>query len=234
MKRPLIAFALIAAAVPVVASAQSRDRAMTPRANPSAAVTAEIAFAKLAQEKGQWTAFAQTATKDAVMFVPQMVLAQDWLKGKANPPKAVTWQPHQVWASCDGSLMVTRGAWQGQGDKSGYFTTVWQRQKDGKYKWVADQGEPLPMPIDAPEMIVAKVAQCPTPEAAKAANTGWKGKNPPVVPFDATRRAGAAQDGSLTWDVAVQPSGSRTFSVAMLLDGKMTPVQVLDVAAPEG
>src|SRR3546814_5917844 len=62
-------------------------------ANPSAFIAAELAFARLAQDKGQWTAFRETAAADAVMFMPQRVLARDWLKGRADPAQAVTWQP---------------------------------------------------------------------------------------------------------------------------------------------
>ena len=82
------------------------------RANPSKVIATELAFARAAQEKGQWTAFAEYATDDAVMFVPEPVNAKDWLKRQVNPPRAVTWQPHQVWSSCDGTLAVTKGAWQ--------------------------------------------------------------------------------------------------------------------------
>ena len=72
----------------------------------------ELSFARTAQEKGQWTAFAQTSTDQAVMFVPEAVNAHEWLKKRANPAEAVRWQPHEVFSSCDGSLAVTRGSWQ--------------------------------------------------------------------------------------------------------------------------
>lgn len=234
MKRPLIALALLPfAALSLAAPGVARERPLPggPRANPGAVVAAELGFAKLAQDKGQWTAFVQTAAKDAVMFVPQMVLAQQWLKGRANPASAVKWQPHQVWSSCDGSLAVTRGAWQGAGDKSGYFTTVWQRQKNGKFKWVVDQAEPLPMPIDAPEMIVSKVAECPAPGVAPPPAPRGKA---PLPPFDPAQRSGQSTDGTLRWEVKVAPDGARSFAVDLLLDGKLTPVQVLEVPAPEG
>src|SRR5690606_29429218 len=97
------------------------------RADPGKVVAAEIAFARTAQEKGQWTAFAEFAADDAVMFVPAPVKAKDWLKGQRDPAEAVRWQPHQVWSSCDGTLAVTRGAWQRADGSTGYFTTVWQR-----------------------------------------------------------------------------------------------------------
>lgn len=229
MNKPILAAATIAL---LASPALSRDRA-DPRegrgyANPSAVIAAEIAFAKLAQEKGQWTAFRTTATRDAVMFEPGMVYAQEHLKGKADPKKAVTWQPHQVWSSCDGSLAVTRGAWQ-MGDKSGWFTTVWQRQKDGNYKWLVDQGDELPMPLDAPEMIVAKVADCPKGARANARFKEAKGKLPPLDP---AHLAGKSMDASLGWDVTVTPEGARRFIVTMTVDGNPVTVQDLQVEAP--
>ena len=136
---------------------------LKPAANPSSVITAELAFAHLAQTKGQWTAFRETATADAEMFVPQRVNAQSWLKGKADPAVSVKWQPHEVYMSCDGSYGVTRGAWQGP-KATGHFTTVWQRQKDGGYKWVLDQGDPLAAPLAAP---VGAPAQLPESAAAR-------------------------------------------------------------------
>ena len=81
-----------------------------PVANPSAIVKAELSFARLAQEKGQWTAFRETAADEAIMFTPELVNAQQWLKGKADPPQAVDWQPHKIFMSCDGSIGVSTGA----------------------------------------------------------------------------------------------------------------------------
>ncbi|MFC0590127.1 hypothetical protein ACFFF7_11930 [Novosphingobium aquiterrae] len=225
MKRALLG--LVAASI-ALSPALARDRDPgRGYANPSAVIAAEIAFAKLAAEKGQWTAFRATATKDAVMFEPHMVLAQDWLKTRIDPPKSVAWQPHQVWSSCDGSYAVTRGAWQREGS-TGYFTTVWQRQKDGKYKWIMDQGDALPFPMDAPEMIMAKVADCPP---------GYRGKSPkpakvPPAPFDPALRAGKSDDGTLTWTATVAPDNARRFIVTMVSAGQPVTVQDLQVEAP--
>ncbi|MFM5916940.1 MAG: hypothetical protein ACKOOL_05335 [Novosphingobium sp.] len=234
MRKPILLIAA-AALLAVPATAQRRPdrdaRNGNGNANPSAVIAAEIAFAQLAQDKGQWTAFRSTATKDAVMFVPQMAYAQAFLKDRADPPAAVKWQPHQVWSSCDGSLAVTRGAWQRPDGSTGYFTTVWQRQKNLSYKWVLDQGDSMPFPLDEPEMIAAKVADCPAgyrPERAAKAKD-FKG-NLPVL--DPAHRSGASLDGTLGWDVTVTPEGARHFVVTMTTDGKVQMVQDLQVEAP--
>ena len=229
MKRLILgAVALAITSSPAMAR-DRRDDGVSAHANPSAVIAEEIAFARLAQEKGQWTAFRETATKDAVMFTPQMVYAQDHLKGRADPAQAVKWQPHQVWSSCDGSLAVTRGAWQ-SGDKSGWFTTVWQKQKNGKYKWVLDQGDELPLPLEAPDLMVAKVAECPPGYTGRRAPKiqDFKGKLPPIDP---ARRSGQSLDGTLGWDVAVAPDGARRFTVTMRADGQRVTVQDIQIEA---
>ena len=231
--KKLILMSTAMALLAVPALARDRDnRDGTGNANPSAVVAAEVAFAQLAQAKGQWTAFRATATKDAVMFVPQMAYAQTFLKDRADPAQAVKWQPHQVWSSCDGSLAVTRGAWQRPDGSSGYFTTVWQRQKNLQYKWVLDQGEALPMPLDAPEMITAKVADCAPgyrPERAQKPKD-FKGN---LLPLDPAHRTGTSLDGTLGWDVTVMPDGARHFVVTMTTEGKRVTVQDLQVEAPQ-
>ena len=74
--------------------------------DPSSVIAAEIAFNRLAQKKGQWTAFRETAADDAVMFVPQRVVAKDWLKKQADPPASVSWSPSIVYVSCDAATLA--------------------------------------------------------------------------------------------------------------------------------
>jgi len=198
------------------------------RASPSRIVAAELAFARAAQELGQWTAFAEYAARDAVMFVPEPVRAQDWLRKRANPPQAVRWQPHQVWASCDGSLAVTRGAWQRPDGSVGYFTTVWQRQekeKDG-YRWVLDQGDALAAPLAAPEMIEAKVAECPRPMQHDAVIL-----DPPACTAQGCSGGGRSGDDTLEFRYETRPDGARAFRVSMMVDGRMEEVLLSEVAA---
>jgi len=221
----------------VLASASQADDKRGPSrnsyANPSAVIAAELAFAQAAQDKGQWTAFAEAAAPDAVMFTPQMVYAQAWLKGRANPAVAVKWQPHEIWSSCDGSLMVSHGAWQ-RPKSVGYFTTLWQRQKDGKYKWILDSGDALKEAEPAPEMIAGHVADCPErgprPSTAPVAKVA-KGSAKALPPLDPKHRAGKSDDGSLTWEVSVDPSGARNLSIEWKKDGEVTPVLIEEVAA---
>lgn len=202
-----------------------------PRADPSKVVAAELAFARAAQEKGQWTAFADYSTDDAVMFVPEPVNAHDWLKGRANPPQSVAWQPYQVWASCDGSLAVSRGPWQRPNGTVGYFTTVWARQRNGEYKWVMDQGDALEQPLLAREMIDAKVADCPVPSGS------WRSRreeraaiSAPACVEGRCQGGGQSADGTLTFAYTVEPSGRKTV-VTMRTGEEMREVMRSEVVA---
>lgn len=218
----LRAIALLGAAATLAACAGSSGgngpRALRPVAHPTAVIATELAFARAAQEDGQWTAFAHYAADDAVMFVPEPVNAKDWLKKQQNPAQAVTWQPYQVWSSCDGSLAVTKGAWQKPDGTAGYFTTVWQRRgRDGDYtyKWVLDQGDTLAEPLAAPEFVQASVADC------TRGQSGGEGA--------AMATAKASNDGTLRYQWSIAGGGARHLTVEMLVDGEMKTVLTSDV-----
>lgn len=166
--------------------------------DPSSVFAAEIAFNRLARDKGQWTAFRETAAEDAIMFVPERVLAKQWLKGRADPPRPVSWTPSVIHVSCDGRLAASTGNWQRPDGSVGYFTTIWRREKGGAWKWVLDHGDTLRQPREAAEFLVGKVATCkrraPGPEAPPS-----KGARPTVQ----------AADESLIWSADLAADGSR-------------------------
>lgn len=212
-----IAFSLLAGC------AQGPDLSKGPLSvNPSAFIAAEIGFARLAQNKGQWTAFRETAAVDAVMFVPQRVKARDWLKSQKDPAEAVKWQPHAVYVSCDGNAGVTTGAWQ-KGPANGYFTTVWLRDEKGNINWVLDHGDDLASPRPAPDFIQSKQAKC---------------GSRPAVPIEAGEEGddmvvGLSRDQTLSWTSTVHPDLSRQVTVR-LWDGKeMNTVIDNEVGAPK-
>lgn len=232
--KPAGAFLLLTAVTATLAAtplaAKERRRPAGPgTANPSALIAEEIAFARAAREKGQWTAFSKFADDEAVMFVPQPVMAQDWLRNRKDPAEAVQWEAYQVWMSCDGTLGVTRGAWTGPNDTHGYFTTIWKQRKKGDYRWVLDQGDTTAEPLEKPDWLTATVADCPA-----------RGTPRPPVPeaHEKLTRAGMdgsgkSDDGTLTWTYHVTPDNARTLSVSLSKDGAMKPVLALSVAAPK-
>lgn len=241
MKRPLLAIVLVlsaggALAQPAPPTGEGEGRARMSFANPSAIITAELSFARLAREKGQWTAFRETAAPDAVMFMPRMTYAHAWLKDRADPPQAARRQPHEVWSSCDGSLMVSHGAWRRE-DGTGWFTTIWQRQGDGSYKWVLDHSESLIAPLDAPDLIRAGVADCPQRPSATAAPPPGKGrkagkqKSGGLPPLETSRRSGRSLDGTLSWEVTAQPDGAHNLAVTWKKDGAEQTVTIEEVSA---
>ena len=213
--------AIVAAVAVLSACTPSRPRpnAVPQSANPSAIIAADIAFNRLAQEKGQWTAFRDTAAKQATMFVPEVVDAQTWLKGRADPAEWVKWQSHKAFMSCDGKTGVTTGAWQEQYGKTGYFTTVWfwvekgkpdprlpaNSMGEGEWKWVLDHTDTLPTPRPTPEIIETKVASC-------------KGRaNAPInAPDEGVQmKSMFSRDQSLNWEWQMRPDKSRTVIVRL-------------------
>lgn len=199
---------------------------LRPAANPSAVIAAELAFAQLAQDKGQWAAFRETAADEAEMFVPQRVKAQDWLKGKAEPATALKWQPYEVWSSCDGSYAITRGGWTGPRG-AGHFNTVWQRQNNSRHKWVLDIGDDAQAASSPPEMIAARVAVCPQKDAPLAA--------PAAAPFEAgaDSKTGYSSDRTLSWTSEVRPGDTHRLTVRMW-DGSEYDTVIDTGVAPHG
>lgn len=198
----------------------ARNRPLGP--NPSGFVAAEIAFARLAQEKGQWTAFRDTSAPDAVMFVPQRVKARDWLKTQKDPAQAVVWQPHAVYVSCDGNVGATTGAWQ-KGSANGYFSTVWLRDpKSGETRWILDHGDTLAAPREAPDFIESKQASCGS-RPGTAVDGGGEGEG---------RAVGLSPDQTLSWTSVVAPDGARRVTVRLWDGTAMQPVIDDRVAAP--
>lgn len=217
-----LAVALLAAA-PALQAQEREDRGGPQHrriryVDPSAVLATEIAFARLAQEKGQWAAFRKMADPEAVLFVPQRVAAEPWLKRRAEPPVAVRWQAQAVWASCDGLIAVTTGAWQ-QSGASGRYVTVWRRQDKGAYRWLLDMNIAGAAPA-APEMIPALVADCDGERLAP-------GSAEALQPGDDSETS-VSRDGSLRWTSTVRADGSRRFALTMRQDGK--PKDVLDLS----
>lgn len=221
--RRLALSVLVLLASGALVAAQGKPPPRPLSANPSAFVAAEIAFARLAQEKGQWTAFRDTAHPDAVMFVPQRVVARDWLKGRKNPAESVRWQPHAVYVSCDGNAGATTGAWQ-KGDTQGYFTTVWLRDpRKGEMRWILDHGDRLTTPREAPDFIATRQAAC--------------GERPPVMLEAAEgedRAMGLSSDQTLSWTSAVRADAARRVTVRLWDGSAMVTVIDDEVAAPRG
>jgi hypothetical protein len=179
------------------------------------AVEAERAFARMAQTEGQWTAFRAFAAPDAVMFVPEEVRAQEWLKDKADPRQSVMWWPARAYLSCDGKTAVTTGPWIREGGRSGgYFTTVWRKQADGSWKWLLDHGDLLASRRAAGDQAEVRRATCGKlhPDSLD----GWQG---------------TAADNSLRWRWRVESDGSRTVE-AELWDGRTYRNVISDKVGP--
>jgi ketosteroid isomerase-like protein len=202
----MIAFLLVAAAVPTTA------------------IEAERAFAADAQKVGQWTAFRKWSADDAMMFVPQPVKAQEFLKGKADPPVAVFWWPGRSYVSCDGNTAINTGPWVREWGKSvGYFTTVWRRQPGGGWKWTYDGGDTLDAPRAEGGDIEEVRALC--------------GGQPPPAPNPELDQgvkftSGESADGTLRWTWSVVPHGSRSFRAWLWTLEGMQRVIDDQVAAP--
>jgi len=169
-------------------------------ATPQTAVDAERAFAAAAQARGQWTAFREYAAADATMFVPQPVKAQEWLKDKRDPVKSVEWWPVESWVSCDGKLAVNTGGSRWPSGAVGYFTTVWQRQPDGSWKWIVDHGDGLKAERIRPAAPKVHVASC----KGKPGSVANEAPDPGQL-----EGVGASGDGSLQWGWTVFPNGAR-------------------------
>jgi hypothetical protein len=181
------------------------------------AVDAEYAFARDAQRIGQWSAFRKWADKDAVTFTPQAVWARDFLKDRKDPPKAITWVPARSFVSCDGRTAVNTGPWfQPDGKPGGYFTTIWQRDREN-WRWAYDGGGPGTMTAPRSPTIHRAACSKRAPGPPISAPPTLTPKQARTTPEDNGR--GQSADRTVGWDWKVDKKGSRVLRV-YLWDGK--------------
>ena len=197
------------------------------------AVDAEQAFARDAQQIGQWTAFRKWSDRDAVMFSPQAVWARDFLMDRRNPPKAISWRPTQSFVSCDGRTAVNTGPWfTPDGKLAGYFTTVWQKTKKSEWRWVYDGG------IPAPSKTVPQVGTQVHRASCKGAAPGAPVIPPPPLTTKQARTTpedngrGESADKTIGWDWKVGKKGERHFRVFQWKGTRYAQVLTNDIAAP--
>ena len=214
--------ALLLATAPVAA----KPTAMT-------AVDAELAFARDAKRIGQWSAFRKWADYDAVMFTPQAVWAQTFLKPLKDPPNAISWRPAHSFVSCDGRTAVNTGPWFKQDGKlGGYFTTVWQR-KGATWRWAYDGGGPSAPGAKAPQgKAQVHRGSCGTkaPGAPIPPPPPLTSKQARTTPEDNGR--GQSADKTLGWDWRVEKNGARHFRVYQWKGTRYAEVLTNDIPAP--
>ncbi len=203
-------------------------------AQPSKVVAAELAFARAAQEDGQWTAFRAFAAPGAIIHGRKgPVVASTWLSALKDPEEAVRWSPDTVWMSCDGSVAVSEGRFREPDGVVGTFVTVWQRQPDREYLWIYDaavRDDPQPAPkapeepigedeilVTALESIRGLVADCERPGFERA---DAKPASPALAIPEGTRNAVAtSRDGTLRWRWEHPGAGQRRFVAEYLTSG---------------
>jgi hypothetical protein len=238
-----------ALAQPPASSGRHKDVRDAPRggyADPSLIIAAELAYDRLALEKGQWTALSRIVAKDAVLFQPGPVFAERWLKGQRDPATALRWQTHEVFMACDGSVAVSSGQWVRAGGGSegrGWYSNIWRRDKQG-YRLILSHDGPLAASEEAPRMgredefesISARIAACPKRGRPGGAGQVSDMSSPMAVSLDPRQplplsREERAADGSLRWRWAVAANGARVLEAWMATDADEVVV-VMDRTGP--
>jgi len=190
-------------------------------------IEAERAFAADAKTIGQWTAFRKWSTDDAVMFVPQPTNAHDFLKDRKDPRQAIDWWPTASYVSCDGMTAVNTGGWKRPDGSVGYFTTVWQKQADGSWKWLVDGGDALKMARPAVKKPVVRRAAC-----HRTAFVPPVGVAPSLGVVADPERWGLSRDGSLLWHWRTNPDGRNRVLTVDIVTGPKSTKQVIGDSVP--
>lgn len=143
--------------------------------NINSLIFAEFSFAARAAEMGTRDAFIEFIADDGILLRPTPVNGKKFLQDRKPITGLLSWYPAVAEISADGSLGFTTGPWEYRKDKDssaiafGNFCTVWQLQKDGKWKFLIDHGNsndkpneilaPLKFDVDASKQVNQKIAE---------------------------------------------------------------------------
>jgi ketosteroid isomerase-like protein len=162
----IAAYAELGAASPAGVAAENvaadrRPPTMSPRAVRAAAAiaAADSAFADAGSLLGTPMAFAGAAAEEAVIFAgPELVVGPDAIKEffDAQQGTSLNWHPVYAFAapsadlgfSIGESVATSRGQSGAAVQRFGKYLTIWRRQPNGDWKYVADGGNSRPSPVE--------------------------------------------------------------------------------------
>ncbi|TRD11123.1 hypothetical protein FGU71_04160 [Erythrobacter insulae] len=209
-------------------------------AQPSTIVKTELAYARAAKERGQYTAGLDFAGSGARLHGRNgPVDAVEFFSALSDPDTAIDWKPRIVVMSCDGALALSTGRFTDQEGFVGNYVTTWVRQNDGEYKWVYDvagRDDPQPPPrrqfedgdivVTSIDAVQGLVATCPR---------GDDGIPPPPALSISGEAPGAAQlsrDSTLRWRWEHQADGTKFVSAEYYYNGAWVTAFEESLASP--
>ena len=109
-------------------------------------IATEYAFVSAAAEVGTRDAFLKFIADDGIIFRPNAVNGKTYLSNAPKRPGLLIWFPIFAGISRDGDMGFTTGPADFKKDQDssaiwfGNFSTVWQRQSNGEFRFVIDMG----------------------------------------------------------------------------------------------
>lgn len=152
-------------------------------------IAAERYFAAQSERVGPLTALRATAAPGAMLFSPEPVPMEQVPAEVLDTPRGIHLNIHRVVLSCDATLAATTGTTrQADGQRSSY-TTIWQVQGDGNWRWIADHAGEAGAALADVTTPAVEVAECPGAEGPDAHNDPAPGE-----------ARGGSRDSTLQWD----------------------------------
>lgn len=131
-------------------------------------VEAEAAFARAVAAKGTRDGFADYAAPDAIMFADKPVPARGFIASWPDDPEGappLDWWPDFAGMARSGDFGFSTGP----ATSPVRYMTVWQKQPDGRWKWIYDGGANLPAPAAGGKPKSIRFLPAATAEAGSAA-----------------------------------------------------------------
>ena len=154
--RPVLIFAFaVMLLAPTAARAESLVTPQTgaPDEGVATMVAAERAFNTMAAKTSIRDAFFESMADNSILFRPGPVNGKEYFRARpSNPGPVLSWYPSYAELSGTGDLGWTLGPWEYRSAKDkpaeawGHFATLWQRQTDGKWKVLFDEGHSCARP----------------------------------------------------------------------------------------
>jgi ketosteroid isomerase-like protein len=124
-------------------------------------VAAERAFRADVARLGVRDGFIRNFAAEGILFRPGPVNAIEFLRALESQPGLLEWEPSFAAVSLSNDLGFTTGPWTyrpGEADSvvaSGFYSTVWERDREGVWRAVIDHGVGLgrPAPVPKPQNV---------------------------------------------------------------------------------